>query len=150
MAHTYSIDHTETTTESVNVQVAAKSELTLESTEKVGDATISIYRLASGDNKYPANVTYRVENQRRGGAPVRRISVQFDTWAVDDDGAELVIRKPIFAEFVSVVPADLTVELADWNVMIGNLISFLYPDVTAGTRSTAYMQKLLFGLPQVV
>jgi hypothetical protein len=81
---------------------------------------------------------------------VRRISVQFDTWAVDDDGAELVIRKPITAEFVAIVPADLTVELADWNVMIGNLVSFLYPSVSAGTRSTAYMQKLLYGLPQVV
>jgi hypothetical protein len=81
---------------------------------------------------------------------VRRISIQFDTWAVDDDGAELVVRKPIMAEFVAVVPADLTIELADFNILVGNLVSFTYPSVAAGVRSTAYLQKLLFGLPQVV
>lgn len=150
MPHTYSIDHVETSTESVTLPVAAKSQLTLQSTEEVNGATVSIYRLASGDDLFPANVTYRVENQRRGGAPVKRVSITYETWAVDDDGAGIVIRKPIMSQIVMVLPADLTIELADLNLFVGNLFSFSYASVAAGVRDTGYLQKLKYGLPQVV
>jgi len=149
MAHTYSIDHLGGSTESVTLEVAPKSEMTLRATDEKEGIVTATYRLASGDTKYPSTVTYRVEETRRGGAPVRRVSMTFATWAVDDDGAELVVRKPIEVTFSATIPADLTVELADVKALVGTAISFLYASVTAGTFSSTYLQKLLYGLPQV-
>jgi len=152
MSHTYSIDHALTSTESVNVEVAPKSEMSEVATDvdtKTGDI-VSQYRIASGDALYPAFVTYRVQNQTRRGTLQRRMVVTFDTWATDDDGAGLVVKRPVSASISFIVPGDLTVELADVNNLVGNLFSFLYPSVSAGTRSTAHLQKLLYGVPRVV
>jgi hypothetical protein len=152
MAHTYSIDHLVTSTEAVNIEVADKAGMVLRGTSRLPngrDGWEAIYGLGSGDSQYPATVTYRVENQTRQGNPVRRLSMIFNTWAADDDGVSVVIRKPISAEISIVVPADLTIELADLDDLFGNSVSFLYSSVSSGTRTTTYLQKLLYGGPQV-
>jgi len=152
MTHTYSLDHVASATESVNVETAAKSEMTLRSTDvdpKTGDV-VSTYVLASGDSRYEATVTYKVQEQNKVGAPTRRCVVTLNTWATDDDGAGLVVKKPITGSISFIVPTDLTIELADMDDFIGNLFSFLYASVSTGTRNTTYLQKLLYGVPQVV
>jgi len=152
MSHTYSIDHANASTESVLVEVAEKSYMTLQSTDvdpKTGDI-LSTYVLATGDASYPATVTYRVQNQTQRGKPVRRIVVTLNTWATDDDGLGLVLKEPISSSFSMVIPASFTIELADLDDFIGNMFSFLYASQSAGARNTGYLQKLLYGVPQVV
>lgn len=153
MTHTYSLDHVATATESVLVETAAKSEMTLVSTDvdpKTGDI-VSTYVLSSGDSQFPANVTYRVATQSRGGQAIRRMSMIFSTWAVDDNSVDgVATRKPISGTIALNVPADITIELADMDDFIGNLFSFLYASQSSGARNTGYLQKLLYGVPQVV
>lgn len=153
MTHTFSLDHVATATESVLVETAAKSEMTLVSTDvdpKTGDV-VTTYVLSSGDSQFPATVSYRISSQSRGGAPIRRISMTFNTWAADDNSVDgIVSRKPISGSIALNVPADITVELADMDDFIGNLFSFLYASQSSGSRNTGYLQKLLFGTPQVV
>lgn len=153
MTITYSLDHVNSSTESVNVEVAAKSELTLQSTDvdpKTGEV-VSTYILASGDNAYPAYVTFRSGIQNRNSGSVRRISMTFSTWAVaTDDVAQTVTRKPISATAAFNVPADMTIEVGDFDDFIGNAFSFLYASVGTGARNTGYITKLLYGAPQVV
>ena len=154
MTHTYSLDHVVVTTEFVSVEVAAKSEMTLQFTGPDPlnkDATIAVYRLLSGDAAYPANVTYRVENQTRKGAKIRRASMTFDTWAADDNSVDgTTARKPISGTISVNIPAEITTELADMDDMLGNMFSFMYASVSAGARNTGYLNKLFYGLPQVV
>jgi hypothetical protein len=153
MTKTYSLDHVVTSTESVKVEVAAKSEMVLQSTatdQKTG-AIASTYVLASGDIAFPATVVYRTELQKRGGELVRRASVTFNTWAVRaDDVAETEVRKPISGTFAFVLPSDMNIELADLDDFIGNVFSFLYASQSSGARNTGYLAKILFGIPQVV
>jgi hypothetical protein len=152
MSLSYAIDHVATATESVTLEVAAKSEMTLVSTDidpKSGAVT-STYILASGDAQYPGFVVYRIESQTRSGQPLRRISVKFTTWATETDSVTGIIRrKPISTEIAMLVPIDLTIELADVMQMLGNAFSFTYASVSSGTRATGYLQKLLYGAPQV-
>lgn len=153
MSLSYAIDHVVATTESVNVEVAAKSELTFISsdTDKSTGEVISTYALASGDVRYPGTVTYRIAKQNRGGNPTRRISMTFDTWATETDSVTGVInRKPINVTWSFTVPQDLTTELADVMQLLGNAFSFLYGSVAAGVRSTTYLSNLLYGTPKVV
>jgi hypothetical protein len=148
---TYLIDHINASTESINVEVAAKSEMIEQSTDtdsKTGDV-ISTYVLSSGDNAYPATVTYRVQASGSVAKPTRRVVVTLSTWATSDDGAGVVVKRPLTGSISFVLPADMTVELADMDDFIGNLFSFLYASATAGARSTTYLQKLLYGVPRV-
>ncbi|DAD51634.1 coat protein [ssRNA phage Esthiorhiza.2_43] len=152
MSLSYAIDHVVTSTESVNVEVAAKSELTLVSSDtdpKTGEVS-STYVLGSGDVVFPAYVTFRVASQSRRGTQVRRLSMTFDSWATETDSVSgAVVRKPISGTISVVIPADMTVELADTMQLLGNMFSFMYPSVAAGVRSTTYLSKLLYGSPQV-
>lgn len=153
MSLTYSLDHVVSSTESVLVEVAAKSEMVLQSTvtDPKTSAVTSTYVLASGDNSYPATVVYRTELQKRGGDLVRRASVTFNTWAVRaDDIAETETRKPVSGTFAFVLPSDMNIELADLDDFIGNVFSFLYASQSSGARNTGFLAKILFGIPQVV
>lgn len=153
MTISYSLDHVSSSTEVVNVELAAKSEMTLRSTSvdpKTGETT-SVYVLASGDMNYPATVTYRTAIQNRANGAKRRISMTFSTWAVQTDsvtGEE--VRKEISTSISLLVPGDLTLELADIDDLIGVAFSFMYASVSSGARNTGYLQKLLYGVPQVV
>lgn len=152
MTLTYSIDHALTTTESVSVEVADKANLVLQSTTtdpKTGDVA-SVYVISNGDNSYPATVTYRVGLQKRSTGTIRRISVTFDTWATCSDSVSGTdTKKPISATVSFNVPADMTVETADMDDLLGNLVSYLYLSVAGGVRDTTWLAKLLFGIPQV-
>lgn len=152
MTITYSIDHLSTTVEDVSVEVAAKSEMTLQSTDvdpKTGEV-VSTYVLASGDNSYPATVTFRSSVQNRSSGAIRRMSMTFSTWATASDSVTATdTKKPLVATFAMNVPADMTVEVADLDDLIGNCFSFLYASVTTKVRSTSWLQKLLYGIPQV-
>lgn len=152
MSITYSIDHLSTSVEDVSVEVAAKSEMTLQSTDtdpKTGES-VSTYVLASGDNAFPATVTYRTGLQKRAGKDVRRMSVTLSTWAVKADSVSGTDSREVLTGTVSiVVPADFTTEVADFDDLIGNLFSFLYASVTTKVRSTTWAQKLLYGVSQV-
>lgn len=152
MSITYSIDHVSTTVEDVSVEVAAKTEMTLQSTDvdpKTGDVT-SIYVLASGDNSFPANITYRSSIQSRAGGSIRRVSMTFSTWATQSDSVSGTDTKKPFSGTVSFnMPADMTIEVADMDDFIGNLFSFLYLSVSTKVRNTTWLQKLLYGVPQV-
>jgi hypothetical protein len=153
MTITYSIDHLNTSVEDVSVEVAAKSEMTLQSTDvdpKTGEV-VSTYVLASGDNSYPAIVTYRSSVQNRANGAIRRMSMTFSTWATAADSITGIdIKKPLLGTVSFNVPADMTIEVADMDDMIGNLFSFCYASVTTKVRSTTWLQKLLYGVPQVV
>jgi len=150
MSLSYSLDHVPTSVEDVSVEVAPKSEMTLQGTDTVNGVLTSAYRLASGDNAFPADVTYRSEIQNRGGAQVHRISMTFATWAVKTDSVSGVeTRAPINLTLSINMPADMTVEVADLDDLIGNGFSFMYPSVTTKVRSTAWLQKLLYGVTQV-
>lgn len=152
MTITYSIDHVSTTVEDVSVEVADKANMVLQYTTtdpKTGEITSS-YVISNGDNSFPATVVYRTSVQNRSTGPIRRMSMTFNTWAARADsvsGEE--IRKPLVASVSFNVPADMTVETADMDDLIGNLFSFLYASVSVKVRDTAYLGKLLFGIPQV-
>jgi hypothetical protein len=152
MTLTYSIDHAPTTTEAVNVEVAEKSGMTLVGTTtdpKTGEV-VSTYVLATGDNSFPANVVYRAALQARSTGNIRRISMTFSTWARKSDsvsGTDTV--KPLTGTISFNIPADFTVEVADLNNVLGSLMSYMYLSVTASVRDTTWLQKLLYGIPQV-
>ena len=152
MTITYSLDHVSTTVEDVSVEVADKSNLVLQSTStdpKTGDVT-SIYVVSTGDNAYPAYVTYRVAVQKRAAGVIRRMSMTFDTWAVKSDSVTGIdTREPISGTISINAPANMTIETADLDDFIGNLFSFLYDSVTVKARNTTWLSKLLFGVPQV-
>jgi hypothetical protein len=152
MSLSYSIDHLSTSIEDVSIEVAAKSEMTLQGTgpdPKTGDQ-VSTYVLASGDNSFPATVVYRAGVQTRAGSPIRRISMTFGTWATKADSVTGVdVKLPLVATVSFNIPADMTVEVADMDDLIGNLFSFLYLSVTTKVRDTTWLQKLLYGVPQV-
>lgn len=150
---TYSLEHVNASTEVIDVEVAAKSEMVLRSLAidpKTGSQEAT-YVLASGDNSRPATVVYRSELQKRAAGPVRRVSMTFNTWAVrSDDVAETDEYAPISGTFSFNLPADMNIEVADMDDFIGNCFSFLYESATSGDRATGYLSKLLFGIPQVV
>jgi hypothetical protein len=152
MTKSYAIDHVVATLEDVSVEVAAKSELTLISTDtdpKTGKVT-STFTLASGDRAFPGLVVYTVSTITPANGPVRRINVTFSTWATETDSVTgEIVRKAIKSSFQMDVPADFTVELADAMQLVGNTFSFLYPSVTTKVRSTLWLQDLLFGAPEV-
>lgn len=153
MTVTYSIDHCPTTTESVNVEVAPKSEFALirTYTDNTSGELVSEYRLASGDELYPATVAYRYGIQTRKTGNVRRISVTFYTWATKTDSvAGTVEYEPINSTIQFILPAQMTIEVADLDDFLGNTLSFMYGSVSAGARSTGYLQALLYGRTQVV
>lgn len=152
MATTFSLDHVVSSTESVLVEVGAKSEFISQGTvidPKTG-ARITTYTLGSGDSAYLATVEYRIEEQTRGGLPVRRVSMTFRTWATSDDGLGNVLKKPVSGQFAFVLPTDITIELADLDDFIGNCFSFLYASQSAGARNTGYISNLLYGSSKVV
>lgn len=151
MTLTYSIDHLSTSVEDVSVEVAAKSEMTLNGTGPDQSGTMaSVYTLASGDNAYPSTVTYRSSVVTRRGSTVRQISLTFSTWATKADSVSgLDTKENLIASINLSVPATMTVETADVDDLVGNLFSFLYPSVTTKVRSTAWLQKLLYGVTQV-
>lgn len=152
MTLTYSLDHVPSTTESVAVEVAAKSEMTLQSNStdpKTGEQTC-VYVLASGDMNFPATVTYRIGLQNRSDGKKRRVSMTFSTWAtVADSVTGIDTKKEISSTFSMLLPADVTIELADVDDLIGTTFSWLYLSQSAGARDTTWLQKLLYGVPQV-
>jgi len=152
MTLTYSIDHISTSVEDVSVEVADKANLVLQSTStdpKTGD-NVSVYVVSTGDNSYPATITFRSGVQSRSQGSVRRISMTFNTWATRSDSVTgLDTKKPFSGSVSFVMPADITIEVADMDDVIGNLFSFLYASVTTKVRDTAWLGKLLYGIPQV-
>jgi len=152
MTISYSIDHLSTSVEDVSIEIAAKSEMTLQSTTtdpKTGEIA-STYVLASGDNAYPSSVVFRSSIQNRTNGAIRRMSMTFSTWATkSDDVTNVVVKRPVVATFSVNVPSDITVEVADLDDLIGNAFSFLYLSVTSKVRNTTWLQDLLYGIPQV-
>jgi len=152
MSITYSIDHVPTSVEDVSVEVAAKSEMTLRqvSTDpKTGEISAE-YVLASGDDNYPATITYRTVLQRRNSALKRRISMTFQTWATASNSVSGEDTKKEISGTVSMIlPSEMTLELADLDDFLGNIFSMMYLSVTTKVRDTTWLQKLLYGIPQV-
>lgn len=152
MTITYSLDHVATSVEDVSVEVAEKTGMVLQGTStdpKTGEIS-STYVLSTGDNSYPATITYRAGLQKRSTGTVRRMSMTFDTWAVKSDSVSGIDeRKPVSISSVIVAPADMTIETADVDDLIGNAFSFLYDHVDTKVRDTVWLGKLLFGIPQV-
>jgi hypothetical protein len=152
MAITYSLDHVVSTTESVLVEVAEKTDMVLQgtTTDPKTSESVSTYVIATGDNSHPATVTYRNGIQNRSGGQIRRVSVTFSTWARSSDSVTgAVVVKPITATVSFNIPADMVIETADFDDFIGNIFSLLYLSVTAGARDVTWIAKLLYGVPQV-
>lgn len=153
MTITYALDHVASTTESVNVEVAPKSELALVRTytDKTSDEVVSEYRIASGDELYPSTVAFRYGLQTRKGSEARRISMTFYTWATKTDSVTgEVSHEPISSTIQLLLPGRMTIEVGDLDDLLGNTLSFMYPSVSSGARSTVYLQALLFGRTQVI
>lgn len=152
MALSYSLDHVPSSTESVLVEVAAKTEMTLQSNttdQKTGEQTC-VYVLASGDMNFPATVTYRSAIQNRSDGKKRRVSMTFSTWATTTDSvAGTDSKKEISSTISLLLPADATIELADVDDLIGVTFSWMYLSQSSGARDTTWLQKLLYGVPQV-
>jgi hypothetical protein len=148
MTLSFTIDHTVASVEDVSVEVAAKSELTRSSQINRADGTVgTVYYLASGDNSFPATVTYESQVQKRQAGQVRRLAITFRTWAVETDSVSGLDRRvPISAQLSFLIPADMTIEVADLNVLLGNMFSFAYSGVSSKLRNTAWLQKLLYGV----
>lgn len=153
MSISYDLLHVATSVEDVSVEVAEKSAMVLQSSgpdPKNPKRTVATYGLATGDNAYPAWVKYGVELQDRQGSPVRRMTLEFSTWATKTDSVTgEVVAKPVLASAAFNVPADMTIEVADMDDLIGNLFSFLYLSVTTKVRDTTWAARLLYGIPQV-
>jgi hypothetical protein len=156
MSMSYTIDHAvlrSVTNQSVLMAISAKSELALQlltDDPKTGEISAS-YILTSGDPAFPAVVTFRCSPQKRKGKAVKRLSVTFDTWAVQTDSVSgIVTREEVSSSVTAIVPAVFTVEVDDVVDLIENCFSFLYPSVAAGVIDTSYVGKLLYGVPRVV
>jgi hypothetical protein len=152
MSIAYSIDHLSTSVEDVSVEVAEKSIMTRTSNSidpKTGENT-TVYVLASGDNAYPATVTYRSGIQARSTGPVRRVNITLSTWATSTDSvSRAIVKKPVTASINLLFPADMTIEVADADDLIGNLFSFAYLSVTTKVRDVSWLSDLLYGSPEV-
>jgi hypothetical protein len=151
MTITYTLDHVIASVEDVSVEVAPKSEMISGGTTRKGAASETVYTLGSGDNAYPATVTYRSELQVRGGRPVRSISVTFETWAVKTNsvtGEE--VREKVNSTIAFLLPAGFTIEIADLDDLLGNVVSYCYPSVTTKVRSTDWLNALQYGSTAVV
>jgi hypothetical protein len=152
MTITYSLDHVPSSTESVLVEVAPKSEFTLVSSDidpKTGAVTTT-YQLASGDNAWPATVVYQSVLQDRPTGKVRFVSVTFNTWArASNDVSGIDTVKPVSAKASFTMPGDMTIEVADFDDLIGTLFSFQFASQSSGARNTGYISKLLYGASQV-
>lgn len=150
MSITYSISRLSTSVEDVSVEVPVKADMTLQATDTKDGVTETNYVVATGDNAYQSYVTFRSEIQNRKGVLIRRISVTFSTWAVQSDSvAGTDTMKPVNGTIAFNLPADMTIEVADLDDFLGNLVSYCYPSVTTKVRSTAWLQKLLYGVTQV-
>jgi len=152
MSLSYTIDHAIATTEVVNVEVAEKSAFSLLGTTvdpKTGEST-SVYGIATGDPSYPAKVTYRSALNDRASGKSRRISVTLSTWATETDSISGLDKKyPISGTVSFVIPQGTQVEAADFDDLLGNLFSCMFPSVSSGARNLGYLTKLLFGGSQV-
>jgi hypothetical protein len=152
MTITYDIEHVIATTEFVNVEVAEKSAMSLVSSTtdpKTGEV-MSVYALTTGDPSRPATVTYRSSHQERKTGNIHRISVTLDTYAVKTDSVTGIVQyAPISATLSVNAPDVFQIETADLDDLVGNMLSLLYPSVSAGVRSTAWLAKLNFGVTQV-
>lgn len=153
MTCSFDIEHLGTSTEDVTVEVAPKSEMVLKEGSvrdpKTGELSTT-YILSSGDNAYPARVTYRSSTEVRGGGSVRKASMTFYTWATKTDSVTGdVERKSVTASISFILPADMTIDVADFDKLIGTLFSFLYQQVNTKVRTTTWLGKLLYGATQV-
>ena len=153
MTVTYSIEHVPTSVEDVSIEVAPKSEMTWVATytdPNTGEL-VTDYRLASGEDLYPARISYRVGTQTRKGKSVRRISMTYYTWAKRSDSVTGVdTREECSASVQFFLPAGMTIELADLDDFLGVAFSAMYASVTTKVRDTGYLQKLLYGVSAVV
>ncbi|DAD50090.1 TPA_asm: coat protein [ssRNA phage Zoerhiza.1_23] len=151
MSISYSLDHITTSVEDVSVEVAAKSEMVSQGPRiaKNGDR-FHDYVLASGDNAYPAIVSYGSNVQQRTTGPIRRVTMALSTWASATDSVSgLVTKKPILGQVVIELPADMTIEVADADDLIGNMFSYMYLSVTTKVRDTSWLLDLLYGSGEV-
>lgn len=151
MTITYSLEHVSGTTESTLVQPPVRSEMTLVSTytDKDGGA-VAKYVLASGDNAFPAFVTFMTSLQNKNGVRVRRIEVKLESWALKENSVDSSqVRAPIQGSIVLILPALMTIEVGDLAEFVGNLFGYTYPSISSGARSTSWLQTLLYGSPKV-
>jgi hypothetical protein len=153
MTLTYSLDHVLTSVEDVSIEVADKAALSHQKTSvdpKTGEQS-TVYVIANGDTLFKSYVTFRYGLQNRGGQQVRRIAMQFDTWATKSDSVSgLDTKQPIQGMFQMLLPGDMLIEIADLDDFIGNCFSYLYASVTTKVRSTAWLSDLSFGITEVI
>lgn len=154
MTHTYEISNLGASTESVTLEVAPKASFggpNISTDPKTGEISAT-YPISAGDPLYPSTVTYKAMLLTpKNSTPVRKLSIIFKTDATDyssvtdeTEHREVTVTQNIY------LPADMTIELADAKKLLGTFFSFLYPSVSAGAWSTAYLQDLLYGVVQVV
>lgn len=147
MALTSDIANLSTTTTSVNVPRIATSGLTLVGSsvdQKTGVST-SLYRLPSGDSRYPLTLTMKVQEQNG----VRRCSVNVQTFvAITDDVSGLISYFPINTVFAFNCP-NVLIDLADLGTLLGNTFGFLLGTVTTGSPDWKQASNLLFGVPAI-
>lgn len=154
MTHTYEITNLGASTESVTLEVAPKSSLggpNISTDPKTGEISAT-YPIAAGDAQYPSSITFKAMLlQPKNGTPVKKLSVIFRTWATDYSSVtDETSYREVTTTMNIYLPADMTIELADAKKLLGTFFSFLYPSVTTGTWSTAWLQDLLYGVVQVV
>lgn len=153
MTITYSVEHVGASVEDVSIEVAPKSELCHMShvvDPKTGGNSTK-YVLTSGDSGFPSTVTFRSSVMSPNGRVAKRnISMTFQTWALKSDSVSGVeTREEITSTVSMVIPAGLTVDVADLDDMLGTMFSFLYPSVTTKVRDTNWLGKLLYGVTEV-
>lgn len=138
-------------TESVTVEVADKSSLVLVSSDidpKTGRAT-AIYSLSGSDPGRP--ITLTVNSDPLGpDVKSRYCSITFRTWVKQSsDVTDVTTYWPIQASMSLVVAGDAPLVLSDLNSLMATVFSYSYLSVTAGTRDTTWLAKLLAGSPQI-
>jgi hypothetical protein len=153
MTITYNIDHVNLTDPATMLLPRVdRTLMALLSTESnAGKELVSKYVLADGDPAYPAEITYRVAEQKRGSELTKRISITLSSWASKVDSVTgIEDRKPIVATISVNVPVEFTVEPGDIVGFMGSLYSLTMPNESPTYVPAEYWNKLMFGITQVV
>jgi hypothetical protein len=139
---------------SVTLKVINPSDWTLVDTRNEGLTREAVYQLVGSDPEHPATVRighYRSNGNAKETGGSTNISVKFTTWVKDDTDADDVIYSPCNFTLATSMPGQSGVpESADFLIGVQNLVSWFARTETAGVLQPATVDKLKFGIPNVL
>jgi hypothetical protein len=139
---------------SVTLKVINPSDWTLIDSKYEGQTREAVYQLVGSDPEHPAVVRighYRSNGSAKETGGVTNISIKFSTWVKDDTDADDVVWSSCLFTLATSMPGQSGVpDSADYLIGIQNLVSWFARTVTAGALLPATVDKLKFGIPNVL